>query len=103
MPVFTNWESRVIGPDVGWPLLPVFLVGGELHLTECRGKYVKKYRGRKTRDGGSTLAFMIYDRGAITLETKGLRAKPYRAAPRRVAVSESAGLAITRIREENCS
>jgi len=46
---------------------------------------------------------MRYDRGAITLETKGVRAKPYRAAPRRVAVSASAGLAITRILVLNCA
>lgn len=45
---------------------------------------------------------MMYDRGAITLETNGVRAKPYRAAPRSVAVSASAGLAITRMRDENC-
>lgn len=46
---------------------------------------------------------MMYDLGAMTLETKGRRDKPYRAAPRRVAVSASAGLAITRILDEKRS
>jgi hypothetical protein len=47
--------------------------------------------------------FMIYDLGAMTLATNVVRDRPYRAAPRRVAVSASAGLAMTRMREENCS
>jgi hypothetical protein len=45
----------------------------------------------------------MYDRGAMTLDTSGRRAKPYSAAPRSVAVSASAGLAMTLIRDENCS
>lgn len=47
--------------------------------------------------------FMRYDRGAITLETSGLRARPYCAAPRHVAVSASEGRAITLILEPNCA
>lgn len=46
---------------------------------------------------------MIYDRGAMTLDTRDLLAKPYCAAPRSVAVSASVGLAMTLIREENRS
>lgn len=43
----------------------------------------------------------MYDRGAMTLETSGLRASPYCAAPLQVAVSASDGRAITFIRELN--
>ena len=46
-------------------------------------------------------AFIRYDRGAMTLATRGRRAKPYAAAPRNVAVSASGGRAMTLIRELN--
>ena len=45
--------------------------------------------------------FMIYERGAMTLDTNGRRANPYCAAPRQVAVSASDGRAITFIRDPN--
>ena len=41
---------------------------------------------------------MMYARGAMTLDTSGLRASPYWAAPRAVAVSASEGRAITLMR-----
>lgn len=44
---------------------------------------------------------MMYALGATTLETSGLRAKPYAAAPRAVAVSASEGRAMTLMRELN--
>lgn len=47
--------------------------------------------------------FSMYDCGAITLDTRGRRANPYCAAPRTVAVSQSAGRAMTRMRDLNCS
>ena len=47
--------------------------------------------------------FIIYARGAMTVDTKGLRANPYCAAPRAVAVSASEGRAITLMREPNCA
>lgn len=46
-------------------------------------------------------AFIRYERGAMTDDTRGRRAKPYAAAPRNVAVSASGGRAITLIREPN--
>ena len=47
------------------------------------------------------LAFIRYERGAMTLDTRGRRARPYAAAPRNVAVSASGGRAMTLIREPN--
>lgn len=40
----------------------------------------------------------MYDCGAMTLDTNGRRANPYWAAPRKVAVSQSGGRAMTLIR-----
>ena len=45
--------------------------------------------------------FIRYERGAITVDTRGRRARPYAAAPRSVAVSASGGRAMTLIRELN--
>ena len=50
-----------------------------------------------------SLTFIMYDCGAMTLETSARPARPYCAAPRNVAVSQSEGREMTGMCEENRS
>lgn len=90
--------------------------------TDTPASFVRMYAGRFRWSSGSAgsltyssvdtcqgvrpleaRTFIMYDCGAITLDTNGRRANPYCAAPRRVAVSQSGGREITLIRDENCA
>lgn len=77
---------------VAGTLLPVFRFGRDFDLG-IAGSEVW------TRVGWNAHTFMIYDLGITTEDTSGRFASPYRAAPRHVAVSASAGRAIMPMRE----
>ena len=56
---------------------------------------------RNHRAAKAIHALIRYERGAMTLDTRGRRAKLYAAAPCNVAVSASGGRAMTLIQKLN--
>ena len=88
-PVFADRDARVVRAYVRRPLEVVLRLRGELHLRARQPPPARRAAAR---------TFIMYDCGAITLDTSGRAASPYCAAPRSVAVSQSGGREITLIR-----
>ena len=102
LPVFANRNTSVVLPNIGWSLEPVLLLRRQFHLDED-DTYQISERANLRDSEDCIRTFSMYDCGAMPLETSDRRARPYCAAPRTVAVSQSEGRAITLIREPNIS
>jgi hypothetical protein len=98
VPVLADGNPCIIVFNIGWSFGPIFLVRRKLYLCEIKLEVLSTRNHHAVR---AIHALIRYERGAMTLDTRGRRAKPYAAAPRNVAVPASGGRAMTLIRELN--